>query len=180
MKFRKIIIHLLFAFLLLGCNSKSSAINLENKNNDENYGYIISIDIDASKEKIWSLITDFENYPKWNSVLKMENNDNLKLEKNFLVTIFDENGLIEDNFKAMLLDKKKYRYFSPSQTLLTKHFFKATHQFLIEEISQNKVKFTQKWKLEGVIAYLFEAMIFDVLNIFKTMNLELKEKAEES
>jgi len=180
MKFRKIIIHLLFAFLLLGCNSKSSAINLENKNNDENYGYIISIDIDASKEKIWSLITDFENYPKWNSVLKMENNDNLKLEKNFLVTIFDENGLIEDNFKAMLLDKKKYRYFSASQTLLSKYFFKATHQFLIEEISQNKVKFTQKWKLEGVIAYLFEAMIFDVLNIFKTMNLELKEKAEKS
>ena len=180
MKLRKIIIHLFLAFLILGCSSKAASINLENKNNDNTYGYIISVDIEASKEKVWNIITDFKNYPKWNSVLKMENNNNLELKKNFFITIFDEKGSIEDNFKALLIDKKKYTYFIASQTLLSSYFFKATHQFLIEEISHNKVRYTQKWKLEGVVGYLFEDMIFDVLKLFKTMNLELKEKAEKS
>ncbi|MCB0703645.1 MAG: SRPBCC family protein, partial [Ignavibacteriae bacterium] len=29
-----------------------------------------SITINASKEKIWKILTDFENYPEWNSFIK--------------------------------------------------------------------------------------------------------------
>ena len=39
--------------------------------------YKIEIAVKASKEKVWEVITNFENYPSWNSVLKMESNNNL-------------------------------------------------------------------------------------------------------
>ena len=49
--------------------------------------YKIEIAVKASKEKVWEVITNFENYPSWNSVLKMESNNNLIVGNKFKVTI---------------------------------------------------------------------------------------------
>ena len=34
-----------------------------------------SITIEASKESVWKILTDFENYPKWNSFIKSVSGD---------------------------------------------------------------------------------------------------------
>ena len=61
--------------------------------------YKIEIAVKASKEKVWEVITNFENYPSWNSVLKMESNNNLIVGNKFKVTITQPNGK-SSNFKA--------------------------------------------------------------------------------
>lgn len=53
--------------------------------------YKIEIAVKASKEKVWEVITNFENYPSWNSVLKMESNNNLIVGNKFKVTITQPN-----------------------------------------------------------------------------------------
>ena len=140
-RIKQIITYLLLSILLLGCSVKSITATTKNKNDIKEYDYIIKINIDAPKEKVWSIITDFKNYSKWNTVLKMENNVHLELGKKFDVTIFKDDGSIADSFQAIAVSKNKYKSFSASQTILSKSFFKATHYFVIEEISKEKVIF---------------------------------------
>ncbi len=140
--------------------------------------YIIKININASKETVWNVITDFENYPKWNSVLKMDKNDNLILGDNFDVSIVQPNGK-KSNFKATAIGKEEFQSFSASQTIIGKWFFQAIHFFIIEEVDEEHVTFIQKWELKGIIALLFRKQICKELEVFKLMNKELKEVIEE-
>ncbi len=81
--------------------------------------YKIEIDINASKEKVWEVITDFENYPKWNSVLVVKNNDSLKLGHKFHVIITKPMGK-KSKFKATVISKKEYQLFSVTHTIIGK------------------------------------------------------------
>lgn len=134
--------------------------------------------IHAPKEKIWSILTDFQNY-EWNSVLTMKDNDSLKIGQTFQVTITKENGK-QSSFKAITLSKNLNESFSAQQIMLGKWFFSATHYFILKETEKNSVVFIQKWELKGIMSSLFKNMIFKELEEFKRMNRELKALAEKS
>ena len=139
--------------------------------------YKIEIKINASKEKVWNAITDFKNYPKWNSVLEMKNNDSLLLGNMFQVTINQPNGK-QSKFKAKAISKQKLQSFSATQKIVGKWFFSATHYFIITEIDKEHTTFTQKWKFNGILAPMFRKQIFKELVVFNVMNKELKELLE--
>lgn len=139
--------------------------------------YKIEIDINASKEAVWAAVTDFENYPKWNSVLEMKNNDGLIPGSKFDVTIKKPNKK-HSNFKAIARSKVNFQSFSARQKIIGKWFFQATHYFTIKEIDKKNVTFIQKWELKGIISSLFHKQIFKELEEFKKMNKELKTFAE--
>ena len=139
--------------------------------------YKIEIAIDTSKEKLWEEITNFKNYPNWNTVLAMTQNDGLIVGKKFSVTIFKPNGK-QSNFKATAIGKKKNRSFSAKQKIIGDWFFSATHHFIIQEIDIKHVLFIQHWELKGIIASLFRKQIFDELEGFNQMNTELKDNLE--
>ena len=175
-KFQKTIFFILLILTILGCSTKSTTLAMDT---EKKYAYIIKVNINASKEKVWQTITDFKHYSQWNSVLKMQNNDKLTLGEKFDVTIFAEDGSISDTFEATAITKMKDHSFSASQVMLSDSLFKATHHFEIQEVSKNKVTFIQKWEFNGVLGYLFEGMIIDVLQTFKKMNAELKKEIEQ-
>ena len=81
---------------------------------DKKYPLKIEIKINASKEKVWDAITDFKNYPKWNSVLEIKNNDSLLLGNKFQVTINQPNGK-QSKFKAEDEQRKITIIFSNSK-----------------------------------------------------------------
>lgn len=139
--------------------------------------YKIAIDINASKETVWNAITDFENYPKWNSVLVMMNNDDLILGNKFDVTINKPNNK-HSNFKAVAVDKENFSSFSATQKIVGKWLFEATHHFIIREVNKQNITFIQKWELKGIIASIFRKQIFKELELFNKMNNELKELVE--
>ncbi|MFK8036769.1 MAG: SRPBCC domain-containing protein [Crocinitomicaceae bacterium] len=162
----KIILTLLFnSILLLNVNAQKMK------------EYKIEIDINASKETVWKALTGFENYPKWNSVLTMNNNDSLILGNKFDVTITQPNDK-HSNFKATAISKKNFQSFSATQEIIGKHFFQATHYFIIREIDKEHITFIQKWELKGIIASILRKQIFEELEVFNTMNNELKQLVE--
>ncbi|WP_036153016.1 SRPBCC domain-containing protein [Maribacter forsetii] len=135
--------------------------------------YKIKIDIKATKETAWNVLTDFESYPKWNSVLTLNNNDSLILGRKFDVTISQTNGK-HSNFKATAISKKNFQSFSATQKIIGKWFFQATHYFIIKEIDKEHITFIQKWELQGVISSVFRKQIFKELKVFDKMNNELQ------
>jgi uncharacterized protein YndB with AHSA1/START domain len=48
----------------LGCDPEAKLVK-----SDTSWTYSVSVDIDASKEKIWELLTDAKGFPKWNSTV---------------------------------------------------------------------------------------------------------------
>lgn len=135
--------------------------------------YTIDIDLQASKEKTWEIITDFKQYESWNTILSMSNNDQLEIGKKFHVTIYGRKK--PSKFKATTLTKDQYKSFAAQQKILGKWFFSATHHFIIEELTiPNQVKFIQQWQLTGIVGKLFKKQIFKELAQFKKMNEELK------
>lgn len=139
--------------------------------------YKIEIDIKAPKEAVWNVITDFENYQKWNSVLVMKNNDDLLLGNKFDVTIVQQNKK-QSSFKAVAVSKNDFQSFAAEQKIIGKWFFQATHYFIIKVTDNENIKFIQKWELKGIVASLFRKQIFKELEEFKKMNLELKKYVE--
>ena len=139
--------------------------------------YIIDINIEAPREKVWKIITDFKSYSKWNSILYMVKNDQLEVGKKFHVTIHDKGK--DSKFYATTLSKEENQSFSAQQKVIGKWFFSATHYFIIDNTAQqNQIKFIQKWHLTGIMSKLFRKLIFKQLALFKKMNEELKTHAE--
>lgn len=134
--------------------------------------YTISINLSQTGKKVWDVLTDFNRYHEWNSVLTMSNNDRIEIGKEFDVTIHIKNGK-DSKFKAITIAKEVNKSFTAQQKILGKWFFTATHHFIIEE-TNSQVSFVQKWELSGVISRLFKKQIFKQLAEFKRMNEELK------
>lgn len=139
--------------------------------------YKIETNINATKKAVWKAITDFENYPNWNSVLEMRNNNSLVIGNEFDVTITRPDKK-QSTFKATALTKEKFKSFSARQKILGKWFFQATHHFIIKETDQETITFIQKWELSGILSSLFRKQILKELEVFKVMNGELKKLVE--
>lgn len=139
--------------------------------------YKIEITINASKEEVWNEITNFKNYPNWNTILIMEQNDSLVVGEKFYVTINKPNGK-KSQFKATTIRKERNLYFSAEQKIIGNWFFSAIHHFIIQEIDTKHVLFIQKWELKGIIASLFRKQILKELESFGQMNNELKDRLE--
>lgn len=158
---------LVFLIITLSINVKSQKMK----------NYCIDVKINASKERVWKVITDFDNYAKWNSVLEMKNNDSLILGNKFQVTMTQPNGK-QSKFKAKVVSYKKLKSFAATQKIVGKWFFSATHHFIIKEIDEEHTTFIQKWELKGIVSSMFRKQIYNELTIFNTMNNELKEFVE--
>ena len=141
--------------------------------------YKIEIEVSASKETVWKAITDFENYPNWNSVLVMKENDSLIIGEKFDVTINNPNGK-HSKFKATATSKEDCQSFSATATTIGKWFFETTHYFIINEIDKEHIIFIQKWELKGIIASMFHKQIFKELEVFIQMNSDLQKLIENS
>jgi len=159
-------------FLLLTMSFISITLNAQTMKD-----YKIEIEINASKEIVWKALTDFENYPNWNSVLVMKNNDSLILGDKFHVTTI-QSHCKQSKFKATATSKENFQSFSGTQTIIGKWFFQATHHFIIKERDKENITFIQKWELKGIIASMFRKQIFKELEVFNKMNSELKELVE--
>ena len=134
--------------------------------------YQIEIKIKASREALWNAITDFQNFPKWNSVLAMEGNDNLVVGEKFEVTINQPNGK-QTKFKAVATSKVERKSFSATATIVGKWFYEAKHHFIVKEVDRELVIFIQKWELKGIMASMFGKQMIKELEVFNQMNREL-------
>ena len=134
--------------------------------------YVIGVDVPGTKEEVWATIADVKSYPNWTSILSLLDNDEVEIGKQFNVVI-SKKGRTLSQFKATLIGKEEYHFFSARQTMLGRWFFSATHHFIVEE-NNGQVRFIQSWDFTGVLYGLFKKQIFKLLDVFKIMNEELR------
>lgn len=135
------------------------------------------INISASAEKVWEVLTDFDSYPEWNPfVIKLSGNTevgnqivvNLKLENND-----------PQKFKPEVLVKDENREFRWVGKLFIKGLFDGEHFFQLKEV-ENGVEFIHGENFSGVLVGPIMSLIGDKTEAgFNAMNEALKTRVEQ-
>lgn len=127
-----------------------------------------SVTINASKEKVWEILMNFENYPKWNSFIKSVSGE-VEVGKFIHVKL---KGM---TFKPIILTLDKNKEFKWLGHLWFKGMFDGEHKFHLVDNGDGTTTFEHSEHFNGLLVGLFSKILDrDVKKGFEQMNADLK------
>jgi hypothetical protein len=133
--------------------------------------------INASPEKVWSILTDFGHYPDWNPFIRSISGQ-LKVGSRLTNAIF--NGSKEYVFRPKVLSVLEGKYFDWLGHLGIKGLFDGHHYFEIEELGAGQVKLSHGEDFSGILSgYILKKIANDTRAGFVRMNQAIRDRAEE-
>jgi len=130
--------------------------------------------IQASPEKVWSILTHFENYPEWNPFI-INVNGEVQEGNTISISIQPPKGS-RIKFKPKVLSRKKNEHLSWKGKVIIKGLFDGLHQFELIDNKDGTTTFLQSEKFTGIFVWLFNTNKTE--NGFNAMNRKLKALAE--
>jgi hypothetical protein len=132
--------------------------------------------INASKERVWEVLTDFESYPSWNPFIVNIKGD-LMTSHRLVNTLSTGKGTV--TFKPVILSVVPYQYFDWLGNLFIRGLFDGHHYFEIDELSSTQVKFTQGEHFSGIFcSHILKKVSNVTRNNFIKMNSALRQRVE--
>ncbi len=141
--------------------------------------YIYSeIEIKASPQRVWNILTDFSSFPEWNPFIRSAKGE-LLVGKRLKVKLKSPKGM-GMTLKPEVLTARPNRELSWLGHLFIPWVFDGRHIFTIVPVNGNKVLFVQREKFSGVLVPLFwlTGVTRKAHDGFEAMNQALKERAE--
>jgi hypothetical protein len=133
--------------------------------------------INATPEKVWTILTNFDNYPNWNPFIKSIKGE-VKVGKKITVRIEPPNakGMTFKPRVLVFIANKELRWLGH---LLFAGLFDGEHKFELVDNGNGTTTFIQSEKFKGILEPLFKKTInINTKNGFALMNEKLKERAE--
>ncbi|WP_286707522.1 SRPBCC domain-containing protein [Flavobacterium sp. 38-13] len=130
--------------------------------------------IQATPEKIWSILTDFENYPNWNPFISTIEGNAVRGNK-IKVSIHPPGGK-KMTFRPIVITKKDEKELSWRGKVLFRGLFDGEHKFELIDNHDGTVTFIQSEKFKGLFVWMFNPK--KTKEGFNRMNEKLKELAE--
>jgi hypothetical protein len=135
------------------------------------------IEIDASAERVWGVLTDFASYPQWNPFIRRISGE-LKVGERLDVRLEppDSRGI---TMRPTVLRAEPNRLMRWVGHLLVPGLFDEEHSLAIHPLEENRVRFVQHEAFKGVfVRLLARSLDTNTLRGFEEMNGALKERAE--
>ena len=137
------------------------------------------IEIQASAERVWQLLTDFASFPQWNPFIRSARGE-VKVGAPLEVHI-QPSGASGMTFKPTVLKAESNHELRWLGRLLIPGLFDGEHIFTIETLGANRVRFIQREVFTGLlVAILAGSLDSDTRRGFEEMNQALKTRAEQS
>lgn len=135
-----------------------------------------TIIINASKEKVWTVLSDFNKYKNWNPFIR-DSKGEMKLGGKLLNTIYI--GGKKNVFNPTIVAVSPNKRFTWLGSIYFKSFFSGRHYFEIQEITENQVKLIHGEDFLGIMS----GVVFNKINEktkagFVLMNEALKLECE--
>ncbi len=131
--------------------------------------------LNASPEKVWNILVDFEQYSAWNPFIV--SSQGKPIEGSQLTNTMLNKGKATV-FKPIITKVDPYQEFEWLGSGLM-GMFKGRHYFILEDLGNGTTKLTHGEKFSGLLSGLIMKMIGeDTLNNFHLMNQALKERLE--
>lgn len=132
--------------------------------------------INADISKVWNVLMDFENHPKWNPFIKSISGEQ-KAGNKLTVSIQppDGNGM---TFKPKILTLEPNREFRWKGKLGINGIFDGEHYFILESLDKDQTKFTHGENFSGLLVLLMGNMLNKTKAGFQLMNESIKKECE--
>jgi hypothetical protein len=136
-----------------------------------------AIEIEASADRVWQMLTDFESYPLWHPTIERIGGP---LQKGAQIEFVGKlEGGKTMTFRPTLLVVEPGRELRWLGKVLVRGLFDGEHRFEIESLAPGRVRLRQSERFRGVLVPLMLAMIGKAtLRGFEAANLALKARAE--
>lgn len=136
-----------------------------------------NIEIGASAEVIWNILTDFARYPQWNPFIKSIEGQMQQGAK--LRVVIQPPGGKAMTFTPTLLVVHPQREFRWLGRLFIPGLFDGEHSFQIESTGTTTCRFVHEEKFSGLLVpLLWKSLNTTTRQGFQAMNEALKKKAE--
>jgi len=138
---------------------------------------VTAIEIDASAERLWQVLTDFPAYSQWNSVVQEIRGEAipgtwLQVRVRLLA------GMVM-SFRSRVLRAEHRRELRWQGQFLRFWLFAGTHSFVIEPLGNGRARFVQRAVYTGLLVPVILLPIgASTRRVFETMNKALKARAE--
>ncbi len=137
------------------------------------------IEIQASAERVWQLLTDFASFSQWNPFIRRASG-NVQVRERLKVNI-RPSGARGMTFRPTVLKAEPNRELRWLGRLLIPGLFDGEHIFTIEPLGTNRVRFVQREIFTGLLVTLFtRGLDADTRRGFEEMNQALKVRAEQA
>jgi hypothetical protein len=135
-----------------------------------------NIEINATPQRVWQILTDFESYPRWNPFIKSIGGE--PKEGSRLKVFIQPPGSRGMTFKPVVLKAEPGRELRWLGHLLVPGLFDGEHRFVIEPKGESRVIFTQAESFKGLLVPLFwKSLDEHTREGFNQMNEALKNLA---
>jgi hypothetical protein len=115
------------------------------------------IDIAATPERIWSILTDFSAYPDWNPFIRsISGTPDLGSS---LVVRIQPSGTKGMTFRPTVLASVRGQELRWLGRFLVAGLFDGEHQFSIHPIAEGKIRFRQSERFSGILVSVFKGTL---------------------
>lgn len=136
-----------------------------------------SIEISATPEQVWSVLTDFERYPAWNPFIR-EIHGKLATGSRLVVELGPPEGRVM-TFNPVVTRVETNQAFSWLGTLGGRWLFSGEHTFELESLPSGDTRFHHREVFGGVLLPLLKRSLdSDTRRGFEHMNAALKKVVE--
>ncbi len=133
--------------------------------------------INATPNKVWTVLTDFKDYPNWNPFIKSITGEP-KVGQQITVSIVSPEGK-PMTFKPKVVIFNPNREFRWIGKLLFKGLFDGEHTFELIDNGNGTTIFHHSEKFKGIVVLLFRKQLMDSTKKgFELMNENLKKRVE--
>jgi hypothetical protein len=134
------------------------------------------IEIDATPDRVWAILTDFASYPAWNPFIQSIRGEPVvgsKLE----VRIAPPDGKAM-TFKPTVLNAEPNRELRWLGRVFLPRIFDGEHMLQIEPLADGRARFVQAERFRGVLVPFLGKTLDKTERGFSAMNEALKRQAE--
>jgi hypothetical protein len=136
------------------------------------------IDIDATPDRVWRVLTDFGAYPEWNPFMTRASGTAQRGER--LTIRMQPAGGRAVTFRPTVLEATPGRRLRWVGRVLLPRVFDGEHDFIIEPIGEGRVRLVQQEEFRGLLTpFLARSLDRRTLPAFEQMNRSLKTRAEQ-
>ncbi len=137
------------------------------------------IEIQASAERVWQILTDFASFSQWNPFIRRASG-NVGVGERLEVCI-QPSGARGRTFRPTVVKAEPNRELRWLGRLLIPGIFDGEHIFSIEPLGTNRLRFVQREIFTGLLVPLFTRQLdTNVRRGFEEMNHALKVRAEQA